>query len=306
MEPSGKKIQADYAGRIDRVFGYIDKNLQSDLSLHTLAEVACFSPYHFHRVFKYITQETVNEYVTRRRIEKATLELIHRDAEISIVAMQVGFKDASSFTRTFKKYYRLSPREFRQANPNRFSKIRQLQSKNGQSYPSVEEYLCIINESKKWMSMNANIEVLEAPELNVAGVTHVGLNGVAVAFEKIIRWANGKGLMQDPDAKLGRIFYDSAKVTPPEKVRMTVFILPTRPFETEGDVNKLRILPSRCIISRFEINPDEFEKSWTGLFIWMNENGYKKGPGHPYEIYHNNYREHPENKFVVDFYIPIE
>ncbi|MEL6539087.1 MAG: GyrI-like domain-containing protein, partial [Bacteroidota bacterium] len=231
---------------------------------------------------------------------------IHRKEEIAVVAMQVGFKDASSFTRTFKKYYDLSPTEFRKENPNRFSKIRQLHRKNGQPYPSVEKYLCLIDESKKWIRMNAKIEVLEAPELKVAGVTHIGMNGVEVAFEKIIRWANGKGLMRDPEAKLGRVFYDSAKVTPPEKVRMSVFIKPVQPFETEEEVNAISIPTSRCIVGRFEITPQEFEKSWTGLFIWMNEQGYKKGPGNPYEIYHNDFREHPENKFEVDLYIPIE
>ena len=51
---------------------------------------------------------------------------------------------------------------------------------------------------------------------------------------------------------------------------------------------------------------DEFEKSWTGLFIWMNENRYKKADKNPFEIYHNDYRDHPDKKSIVDFYIPVE
>jgi len=37
----------------------------------------------------------------------------------------------------------------------------------------------------------------------------------------------------------------------------------------------------------------------------MNENGFKKADGNPFEIFHNNFREHPENKAIVDFYIPV-
>ncbi len=51
---------------------------------------------------------------------------------------------------------------------------------------------------------------------------------------------------------------------------------------------------------------NELEKPWTGLFLWMNKNGYKKKDRNPFEIYHNNFKEHPEKKAIVDFYIPIE
>ena len=154
--------------------------------------------------------------------------------------------------------------------------------------------------------MNAKIEIKETPELNLAGITHVGINGIENTFEKLIKWAAPKGLLKDSEAKMGRIFYDSFKVTAPDKVRMSVFLISNEPFKTEGEINKLTINKGKCIVGRFEITPNEFEKSWTSLFIWMNENGCKKNTENPFEIYHNDYREHPENKFIVDLYIPIE
>ena len=69
------ELQEDYQIRINRVFEFIDANLEADVSLTTVSEVAFFSPFHFHRVFKFVTGETLNEYVTRQRIEK--LSLIH-------------------------------------------------------------------------------------------------------------------------------------------------------------------------------------------------------------------------------------
>ncbi|WP_438989850.1 AraC family transcriptional regulator [Polaribacter sp.] len=154
--------------------------------------------------------------------------------------------------------------------------------------------------------MNAKIEIKETPELNLAGLTHVEKNGIENAFEKLIKWAIPKGLLNNSETKMGRIFYDSFKVTEPNKVRMSIFLATNKLFETEGEINKLTIKKGKCIVGRFEITPNEFEKSWTSLFIWMNKNGYKKSIENPFEIYHNDYREHTENKFIVDLNIPIE
>ena len=306
MKILDKEIENDYKNRINRVFEFIDKNLESDLSLNTVSGIAFFSPYHFHRVFKFITKETLNEYVTRRRIEKSALDLLHKNISITEIAHKNGFSDNSSYSRSFKKYFGISPTGFIKENPNRHSKIRQLKSKNGQEYPDYEKYICIINNLKKWTKMNAKIEIKETAQLKLAGITHIGVNGIENAFEKLAKWAIPKGLLKNSEAKMGRIFFDSFKVTAPDKVRMSVFLTTNESFEAEGEINKLTINKGKCIVGRFEITPIEFEKSWTSLFIWMNENGYKKSSENPFEIYHNDYREHPENKFIVDLNIPIE
>ncbi|WP_350287227.1 AraC family transcriptional regulator [uncultured Croceitalea sp.] len=305
MTLTTKEIPTDYRNRINRVFEFIDENLESNLALETVAEIAFFSPFHFHRVFKFVTGETLNAYVTRKRIEKSAADLLHKNSTTTAIAHKYGFSDNSSYSRTFKKYYGASPTEFRKQNPNKHSKIRQLKSKNGQEYPDPEKYICIIDNLKKWIVMNAKIEVRETPKLKLAGVTHVGVNGIENAFEKLARWAVPKGLLKNSEAKMGRLFYDSFKITAPNKVRMSVFLATDEPFETEGEIYRLTINSAKCIVGRFEITPGEFEKAWTSLFIWMNENGYKKGGEHPFEIYHNDYREHPEHKFLVDLYIPI-
>ena len=306
MTNSEEVLQSDYQSRVNRVFEFIDENLDADLSLDTLSEIAFFSPFHFHRVFKFITGETLNTYVSRRKIEKSALDLLHKNISTTEIALKYGFSDNSSFSRAFKKHFDVSPTAFQKLNPNRHSKIRQLDSKNGQGYPDRDKYICIIKNLKEWTAMKSNIEIKETPELKLAGVTHIGINGVENAFEKLIRWATPKGLLKNPEAKLGRLFYDSFKVTAPDKVRMTIFLITHEPFEAENEINRVTINSGKYIVGRFEIAPHEFEKSWTGLFIWMNENGYKKAAENPFEIYHNDFREHPENKFIVDLYIPID
>ncbi|MHA7943718.1 AraC family transcriptional regulator [Formosa sp. 3Alg 14/1] len=305
MKPVDKEIESDYKNRINRVFEYIDSNLESDLSLNAIAEIAFFSPYHFHRIFKFITQETLNEYVTRRRIEKSASDLLHKNITTTEIAHQYGFSDNSSFSKAFKKYYGISPTGFIKENPNKHSKIRQLKSKNGQYYPDSEDYICILNNLKTWIEMNAKIEIKDTPKQTLASVTHIGINGLENAFETLTKWAIPKGLLNHPEAKMGRLFYDSFKVTAPDQVRMSIFLTTHQAFDVAGEISKLTIEKGKCIVGRFEISPHDFEKAWTSLFLWMNENGYKKSPENPFEIYQNDYRTHPENKFIVDLYIPI-
>ena len=146
-----KEIEADYKSRINRVFEFIDENLESDLSLKTVSEIAFFSPFHFHRVFKFVAGETLNEYVTRRRIEKSSLKLLHKKITTTEIAHKYGFSDNSSFSRAFKRNFGISPTEFKKQNPNRHSKIRQLESKKGQEYPDYEKYICVIsNLNNTW------------------------------------------------------------------------------------------------------------------------------------------------------------
>lgn len=296
-------IQTDYKLRVNRVFDYIENNLDADLSLAVLAEIGHFSPFHFHRVFKAITNETVNEYVTRKRLEKAALDLIHRSEGIAEIARSYGFNDNSTFTRAFKKFYNTNPTEFRKEHPHRFSKIRQLESKNGQTYPDREKYLRGIDRLKHWIDMNAKIKVEEMPAMELAYVSCTGPENMPAAYQSLIRWATPKGLMEE--AKLVTIYYDSFKVTEASKVRMSACLQLNEAVQPEGEIGLITIESGKYIVGSFEISMHEYEQSWTGLFVWMNENGYKKADREPFEIYHNDFNKHPEKKAIVDFCIPI-
>jgi len=55
------KSRQEYIARINRVMDYIEKHLNEEITLDKIAQVACFSPFHFHRVFSTLTNETINE-----------------------------------------------------------------------------------------------------------------------------------------------------------------------------------------------------------------------------------------------------
>lgn len=298
-----KEIQVDYRNRLNKVFQFIDENLDSKLSLSIVSEKAFFSPYHFHRIFKLLTGETLNEFISRRRIEKSVLDILHQELSISKISHAYGFSDNSSYTKAFKKYYGISPTEFKKQNPNKFSKIRQMNSKIGQEYPDLDEYVCIIDNLIKWIDMNSNIEIKKIPEQNYVYITCIGPHELPTAFQKLIGWAIPNGFMTK-EAKLMTVYQDSLKVTEEEKARFRACFQMGKKVESKFE--SASIPSGKYVVGRFEIELDDFEKAWTGLYAWMDENDHERADGESFEIYHNNFNEHPEKKAIVDFHIPIK
>ena len=299
-------ISPEYLQRINKVFLYIDQNIKDKLTLETVAAQAHYSPYHFHRIFKAIAGEPLNAYISRRRLEKSAL-LLARDNSTTIeeVYLECGFNSHSSFTRAFKKHYQLSPTAFREKYQGQLSKIGQVDSKDGQMITEISQYIYAIEKLKQWIIMNAKIEVKKISSFDTVYITQIGPAGLESAFERLMVWAEPKGLLKD-DFKMATIYHDSYKTTNPEKIRMSASLLVDTPVQEEGEVSAQTIEGGNYIIGRFEIGIHEFEQSWTGLFVWMGENGYKLADRQPFEIYHNDFREHPENICIVDFYIPVQ
>ena len=97
---------------------YIQDHLDADLSLLFLAQTVGLSRFRFHRVFKAWRGETLHDFVTRMRMERAAFELAYpmpRSSRRSIkaIAFASGYKSLSSFSHAFSSYAHLSPREFR-------------------------------------------------------------------------------------------------------------------------------------------------------------------------------------------------
>lgn len=298
-------MNEDYIKRINTILLFIDENLNSELSLEKVANVGFYSPFHFHRIFKAITNETLNSYITRKRIEKIASLLLHqKNVSITEISLQYGFNSNSSFTRTFKKFYGISPSEFRKSKL-KYSKIGQTESKNGQVKELSDEYICNITNLINWIKMNAKIEIKEMPKLELAFITNIGHQNLGDAYAKLMKWAMPKGLLKE-DSKMLTMYHDSFKITDPDKVRMSACLILKEKTEVSGEIGLTTIEKGKCIVAHFEIGIYEFEKSWTSLFIWMNENGFKKADRNPFEIYHNNFNEHPEKIAIVDFCIPVE
>lgn len=103
----------DYVERVNRAIDYVVGNLDGDLSLDAVARAACFSPFHFHRVFKSLLGETLGQFVKRQRLERA-LHVMSRSPGRSLtdVALDCGFASSSDFSRSFKQHFGVPPSGF--------------------------------------------------------------------------------------------------------------------------------------------------------------------------------------------------
>ena len=300
------KIAKENIARLNTAITFIEANLSEKLTLEIVAEKAHFSPFHFHRLFKIIVDETVNNFINRKRIEKAAAYLLHqKEKNITEIAENLGFSNLSSFSKSFKKFYGISPNKFKEESPDKYSKISKIQSKIGKVTITFEQYICNINNALNWLKMKTNPEIKKVPRLDLATISHKGkMEAIGSVYNKLVKWATPKGLINE-QTRMVTIYHDSPKITDPNNLRMSACIVLNDPIELDGEVN-LRILsPTKCIVSRLEITPFEFQQAWESSFAFMIENGYKKSEIDPFEIYYNNAAEHPENKFIVDLCIPI-
>ena len=98
--------------RMQKVLGYIDQHL-SDLDMTDLSGQLGFSDGHFSRWFSAMMGVSPKRYVIQKRVEAATRLLLFGGQNIEAVARQCGYDDALYFSRIFKKYTGLSPRDYR-------------------------------------------------------------------------------------------------------------------------------------------------------------------------------------------------
>lgn len=297
----------EYKKRIVKIIQYIDNHLDTELTLEKVAAIGAYSPFHFHRVFKLITGETLQSYIIRKKIEKSAFYLaVKKYIGIKEIYLELGFADHSVFNKTFKKYYGKSPSEFRRSAPESFHKILQTQSKNGQVEPVFDQYLYHVENLLNWTEMNLKIKTIDLPQMNLASVMSLGVANVEPSYTVLIDWAQKKHLYPKDSVKMISVYHDSFKVTAPDKVRIHACMLLDEKLEVqEGEVFPETIEAGKFIVGSGEVTLDDFEQCWVSLFLWMNENHYTMRKAFPFEIYHSNFKDHPEGKMIVDFCIPI-
>lgn len=122
------RMNADYHARLNRVIDYIDSNLAERLDLDTLAGLAAFYRYHFHRVFSAVMGETPGAYIQRLRMEKAAGRVAEENPPITEIAMHLGFSGPSVFSRAFSDYFGVNPNRWRRGEWKDHGKNSKLQS----------------------------------------------------------------------------------------------------------------------------------------------------------------------------------
>ncbi|HEX2947114.1 MAG TPA: helix-turn-helix domain-containing protein [Clostridia bacterium] len=119
-----------YTESLQETILFINENLTADIALKALADRTNFSPYHFHRLFKAFAGEVPMEYVRRHRIISAARDLSADKSTVMEIAFKYRFESQDGFCRAFKKYFGVTPGEYRKLN-RRITSSRT--SKNGEA-----------------------------------------------------------------------------------------------------------------------------------------------------------------------------
>jgi AraC family transcriptional regulator len=313
-----------YVSRINRVIDHIDKHLDQPMKLETLAEIAHFSPFHFHRIFRALVGETLNHFIQRIRLEKAASMLLYSSSKsVTEIALDCGFSGSAPFARAFKDLFGMSASEWRSGGTKRESKIGQTDDKIDQTDSMDREdfdiaayYLDSESYNVKWRikmrgKLEANVEVKKFPEMHVAYVRHIGpYKGDSQLFEnlfnKLFRWAGPRNLLS-PDAKIIAMYHDNPDITDEDKLRTDVCVTVPAETEVDGEIGKSTIPAGQYAVGHFELDPDQYEQAWNLIYGgWLPDSGYQPDDRPCFELYLNDPKKHPENKCVVDICVAVK
>jgi len=317
---SDKILKNEYLSRLNRTIDYIHSHSHEDLNLDKLAEVACFSKFHFHRIFKAILGETVNEYVQRIRLEKALNQLIlSKFKSITEIALECGFSSSQNFARSFKAQYGITPSKVR-AEYGWDSTLKLMEKIKGQEMNQLqldEKALATYNTLQRQLSLEGilarpskmQVTVKTLPAYRVAYIRSWGPYSVEAglaAFTRLLQWAGPRGLVNDKSLIMG-VVSNRPDVTPADKLIYDACI--TVPESTVADrwVNIQLIPGGNFAVHRCEIEIHRQEDEWARLVLnWLAQSEYQPDDRPYYTIYYNTEEPFAIKNVIVDLCLPVK
>jgi AraC family transcriptional regulator len=204
-----------YVERVNRAIDHVTRHLAEPLRLEDVAKVACFSPYHFHRVFRSMMGETLHDFVSRLRLERALFLMARaKRFRLTDIALHCGFGSSSEFSRSFKALYGVSPRSFDVAAHTHAGRSRLMSElKNGHRLERLPP-------GQNPDGFRVNLHDLAARRVAYLRVArpYEG-DAVVAACQRLQTWAHARGLAQGQ--WLG-YQWDTPDVVPLERCRYDV------------------------------------------------------------------------------------
>lgn len=98
-----------WIGHLSKAIEYIEGNLDQAISYEEAARVACCSTAYFQRLFSYVAEVPLSEYIRRRRMTQAAFEIQSSEAKIMDIALKYGYGSPTAFNRAFRNVHGVSP-----------------------------------------------------------------------------------------------------------------------------------------------------------------------------------------------------
>ena len=281
---------ASYRNRILTVVDYIWKNLDKEVDVNTLADVAHFSPYHFHRIYREMMHETVNATVRRLRLHLAACLLARNNDSIDSIARQLNYGSSEAFSRAFAKVYDLSPAQYRVSR--RQWDPAQQQLPNQRTYP-----------------MSYNVEVKAIDSISLGGLPHQGdYLAIGPVFEQVFVKAGTAGLIGPNTRSIGIYYDDPFELTDLERAKLHSHACVTAEKDQakEAGMEALTVGGGEHAILQFTGPYADLEKAYTWFYgEWLPNSGFEAADAPPFEEYLNDPKETPPSDLQTLIYLPL-
>lgn len=256
-------IATDYQRQLDAVTEYIYTHLDEELDLGRLADVACMSPFHWHRVYRGLRGETAAETVRRLRLHRAAGYLVETDWPVRVVADKSGFSNLQSFTRIFKSYYGVPPASYRSTGVHT-----EFRAPGADQLPDHP------------------VEVRDTPSLVLASSPHRGsFLDIGRAFGRVQSAvadlpATGEGL------RMVAIYYDDPELTTERELRSRAGFVIGEHDPTPAGLERVTIPGGRHAVLRYRGPYAAMHAAYQWLYgTWLPGSGARPGAHPVFEDY---------------------
>jgi len=268
------------------------------VKLAELAKVACFSEFHFHRIFSAVSGETLNNFTNRLRLEKAARLLRYSEQSLTDIALNCGFSSSATFSRAFRSGYDTSPSQFRKSGEIKKSKI-------CKELFSGQEYLLPMSAEEKRAAFP--VRLIDVPERQVAyiRVTHAfEMDRVISALKTMIEWAKSQNIFTQ--GTLFGMSVDDPHVTPKHLYRYEVCLASSIPFECMQGMSKLKMPARRYAATRVSGDIRKVATATDYLFRgWLINSDYEPEHAPGLEIFLDKENAMDWSHFELELCIPV-
>ncbi len=221
-----------YRARLTRALAYVQENIGGEVSLEGAAAAACFSKFHFHRIFTAAMGESFSDCVRRLRLDRAAFFLGQRPSmNVTDVAMACGFSSPSVLSRLFAERFG--------EPPSRWRDLKRAAARAGQEAAAAP--ILWQNGPAPEVTGNAaegeRVSVRSLPALRLASCLHIGPYGpdIQEAWDRLCRWAGPRGLLGSGTRAAG-LSWDNPELCPHGRCRYSACLEIPAGIETGGDV----------------------------------------------------------------------
>ena len=288
----------DYKRRILRVLVHIQHHLDEPLGVGELAEIACFSPFHFHRVFRGMVGESVTEHIRRLRLERAASHLRVGKQPVTEIAFDAGYSSHEAFTRAFNAWFGASPSGFRALRRRRLPEVA-----SGVHYrrqQPVTQFRALHGGA------NMKVEIKTVKPLRVAFLRHVGpYSQVGTTWDKLLPILGKEGLLGDTPMFIG-VCHDDPEVTTPAQLRYDACVTVGQRFHGEGEVGVQTIAGGEYAVTTHQGAYNKLGDTYAALLgQWLPRSGRELASSPCFEVYLNSPESTAPEDLLTDIYAPL-